>query len=107
MRPVGRRDAGDEVGDAGAVLRDAHAVLAGDARVAVGHMRRVLLVRHRNEADAGERKQIVRIHISGADDAERVLHALCNQRFDKRFGRRHAHFAGGGGEIFDFGRSFH
>jgi hypothetical protein len=93
MRPVRGGDAGHEIGDAGAVLCDAHAVPAGDARIAVGHVRGVLLVRDGNETDACERKQIVSVHVGRADDAERVLHALRHQRFDERFGRRHAHLA--------------
>ncbi len=93
VRPVGGGDAGHEIGDAGAVLRDAHAVLAGDARIAVGHVRGVLLVGDGNETDAGKRKQIVRIHVGGADDAETVLHALRHQGFDERFAGCHAKFA--------------
>jgi len=67
--------------------------LPGNARIAVGHVRGVLLVGDGNEADAGERKQIVRIHVGGADDAEAVLHALRHQGFDERFAGRHAKFA--------------
>ena len=40
--PEGGGHAGHEVGDAGAVLGHAHARLASDAGVAVGHVRRVL-----------------------------------------------------------------
>src|ERR1019366_3731925 len=50
MRPVSGGDRGHEIGDAGAVLPDAYAVLTGDARVTIGHVRGVLLVRDGNEA---------------------------------------------------------
>ena len=89
MRPVRGRGRRHEIGDAGAVLRDADAVPAGHARIAVGHVAAALLVRDRDEADAGERKQIERIHVRRADDAEDVVDALRDQRFDERLGRRH------------------
>ena len=45
MRPVRGGHRGHEIGDAGAVLRDADAVPAGHARIAVGHVAAALLVR--------------------------------------------------------------
>ncbi len=45
------RDAGDHVGRAGARRRDGDADLAGGARVAVGHVRRALLVPRQDVAD--------------------------------------------------------
>ena len=83
VRPVGGRGAGDEVGDARAVLPDAHAVPAGDARVAVGHVHRALLVGHGDEADAGGREDVEGVHVGRAHDAEDVGHALGDQRLDE------------------------
>ena len=79
MRPERRGGRRDEVRDAGPVLRDAHAVAPGHARVAVGHVARALLVRDRDEADAGERKEVERVHVRRADDAEHVLHAVARR----------------------------
>ena len=90
MRPIGGRDRGHEVGDAGAVLRDAHALLAADPRIAVGHVAGALLVRDRDEADAGRLEDVERVHVGRADDAEDMLHAMGDERFDKGLGRRHA-----------------
>ena len=86
MRPVGGGDRGDEIGDAGAVLGDAHAVAAGDARIAVGHVAGALLVRDRNEADAGRREEVQRVHEGRAHDAEDVGDAVGDERFDEGFG---------------------
>ena len=107
MRPVCCCDAGDEVRDARTVLRDAYAMFARDARVAVCHMRRILLMRNGNKADAGQRKKIVCIHVSGTDDAERILHPLSNQRFHERLRRRHVNLAGLLAHIFYFGHGVH
>ena len=46
-------------------------------------MRRVLLVRHRQEADAGGREQVERVHVGRADDAEDMRHALRGQGLDE------------------------
>ena len=78
----------------------------GHARIAVGHVAGALLVRDRNEADAGERKQVERIHVRRADDAEDVGHAVRDQRFDERLGRRHL-LASLNGEIPGFGHRVH
>jgi hypothetical protein len=77
--PSTPRPPGDEVGDARTVLTDAHAVPSGNAREAVGHVRRPLFVRHRYEADARRREDIEGIHVRGADDAEHVGDALRHQ----------------------------
>ena len=90
MRPIGGGDRGDEIGDARSVLGDADAVAPGHARIAVGHMGGALLVNRRNESDAGGRKQIQRIHIGRADDAEDLGDALRDQRLDKGFAGGHA-----------------
>jgi hypothetical protein len=50
---------------------------------------RALLVRDRHEPDAGERKEIERIHVRRSDDAEHFAHAVCDQRLDERLGGRH------------------
>ena len=89
MRPVRRGDRSDEVGDAGAILRNAHAVPPGHSRVAIGHMAGALLVGDGNEASDGKGKKIQRIHVSRADDAEHVCDALRHQRLDKSLRRRH------------------
>ena len=96
MRPERRRSRGDEIGDPRTVLRDAHAVAAGHARVAVGHVAGALLVRDRDEADAGERKKVERIHVRRPDDAEDILDPVGHQRLDEGFGRRHLLLAGHG-----------
>ena len=90
MRPVGGRDGGDEVGDAGAVLGDADARTPGRARIAVRHVAGALLVRHRDEADARGLEQVERVHIGRADDAEDVGDALRDQGLDERFAGGHA-----------------
>jgi hypothetical protein len=38
-------------------------------------------------------EEVKRVHVGRPDDAEHVGHALCDQRFDKGFGRRHARLA--------------
>ena len=106
VRPVRGRTRGDEVRDARAVLRDAYAVAARHSRVAVGHVPRALLVRHRDEAYARQRKEIERIHVRGADDPEYVLHALRDERFDECFRGRHLLLAGHG-EVSGFGHGVH
>jgi hypothetical protein len=104
---------GHEIGDAGPVLGDADRRAAGDARVAVGHVRRVLLVGHAHQPDAGAGKEVERVHVGRADDSEHVLHLVRHERFDERLRRRHAHLAadgglgGGGGEVFRFGHEVH
>ena len=90
VRPVCRGHAGDEVGDARAVLRDDETRLARDPAHAVGHVHGVLLVRHRQEANARRRKEIERIHVRRADDPRHERHAFDPQRFDERLARRHA-----------------
>ena len=96
MRPERGGGRGHEIRDAGAILRNAYTVLARHAGVAVGHVPATLLVRHRDEANAGERKQVERVHVSRADDAENVFHAIGDQRFDERLRRRHLLLAGNG-----------
>src|SRR3990172_4290590 len=96
MRPVSRRDSGDKIGDTGTVLRNAHAMLPRDPRIAIRHVGRVLLMRNRYETYAGKRKKVMRVHVGGADDAKAVFYALRNQRFDKSFAGRHPDFAANG-----------
>jgi len=73
----------------GPVLGDADAVAVGDARIAVGHVRRVLLVRDADEADARRLEDVERVHVGGADDPEHVLHAVGGEGFDERFAAGH------------------
>ena len=69
---VRRGDARDHVGDPGPVLADTEAGLAGDPRIAVGHVCRRLLVPNRDEANPGRGEEIQYVHIGGADDAENL-----------------------------------
>ena len=96
MRPERCRRRGHKVRDAGAILRDADAMLARHACVPVGHVPAALLVRHRNEADAGEGKEIERIHVRGPHDAEHIFHTIRDERFDERFRWCHLVLAGNG-----------
>ena len=97
VRPVGRGDRGHAVADAGAVLPDHHAVAAADARIAVGHVAGALLVHDRDQADAGRREDVHRVHEGRAHDAEHVGHAVGDQGLDEGLGRRHLLHAGDGG----------
>ncbi len=90
MGPVGRRDRGHEIRNARSVLADAHALSAAHPRVAVGHVRRALLVHRGDEADAGGRKDVERVHVGRADDAEDVRDPVARQGLDKGFARCHA-----------------
>ena len=90
MRPVGGRNRGHEIGDAGAVLADADALAAADPRVAVGHVGGALLVDRGNEADAGGRKDVERIHIGRADDAKNIGHPVAGQGLDEGLAGCHA-----------------
>ena len=49
----------------------------------------VLLMRHRDEADAGRLEDVERVHIGRPDDAEDVLHAMRRQGFDESLARGH------------------
>src|ERR1700693_3401272 len=73
----------------GRVRVDAHAVTAGGARVAIGHVDRTLLMRNRHEADTGGGKDIERIHERRADDSEHMAHAVAGEGLDERFGGSH------------------
>ena len=44
-------------------------------------------------------KDVERVHVGRADDAEDVVHALRDQRFDERLGRRHSLYALGDGAV--------
>ena len=90
VRPVGGRSRGDEIGDARTVLRDADAVAAGDAAIAVGHMTRTLLVHGRDETNSGGWKQVEGVHERRADDAEDVCDAIGNEGFDEGLARGHS-----------------
>ena len=64
------RDAGDQVRRAGAGGRERHADLARGARVAVGHVRRALLVPHEHVADRVLQQRVVDGHHRAAGVAE-------------------------------------
>ena len=87
--PVRGRDRRHEVGDAGPVLRDAHAVAVGHARVSVGHVRGILLVGDGHEADSRSRKDVEGVHVRRPDDPEDVRHVVCDQGLDERFAGGH------------------
>src|SRR5262249_56171223 len=89
VRPEGRRGRGDEIGDAGPILGDAHALAARYARIAVGHVAGALLVHGGNEADAGRRKQVESIHVGGADNTKHMGDAMGEEGFNEGFAWRH------------------
>ena len=89
MGPVGRHHGRYEVGRAGAVLADAALGFAGYPGQAVGSMGGRLFVGHGDESDARCGKQIQRIHVGRADDAEYILHAFSHQGFHQRLTGRH------------------
>ena len=60
-----------------------------DAGIAVGHVRRALLMNRGNETDAGCGKDVQGIHVGRTDDAEDVGDAVRHQGFDQGFARRH------------------
>jgi len=87
--PIRGGDGGHAVADARAVLADYHTVTARDPGVAIGHVRRALLMNHRNQADARGCENVHGVHEGGAHDAEHVGHAVGDQGFHKRLGWRH------------------
>ncbi len=99
VRPVGRGNRGHAVADAGAVLADHDAVAARHARIAVGHMTGALLMHDRDQADAGGREDVHRVHEGRTHDAEHIGHAVGGEGFDKGLGRRHGLRAGGGSVV--------
>ena len=90
MGPVGGGDGGDEVGDPGAVLADAHAVAVAHPRVPVRHVPRALLVGDGDKADSRRLEDIERVHVGGTDDPEDIGDALGDQGLDESLARRHA-----------------
>ena len=75
-----RGDAGDQVGRAGAGGGDRHADLAGGAGVAVGHVRRALLVPHQHVADGVVEHRVVGGQDGPARIAEDAGHAFADER---------------------------
>ena len=76
-----RRDAGHHVRRAGTRRRDRDADLAAGARIAVGHVRRALLVPHEHVADRIVEHRVVGRKNGAAGIAEDVGHALPNETF--------------------------
>src|SRR6185503_16038551 len=74
-------DAGDHVGRAGPRRRDRHADLAAGAGVAVGHVRRPLLVADEDVADRIAEHRVVGRKDRAARVAEHVGHPFEDQRF--------------------------
>ncbi len=80
----GVADAGGQVGGAGTERREAHAGLAGEAPVGVGHERGALLVTHRHERDLlGVIQRLAEVQRLLAGDAEDVLGALGLEALDE------------------------
>ena len=73
------RDAGHHVRRAGPGGRDGDADLPGRARVAVGHVRRALLVAHEDVADRIVEHRVVRRQDRAARIAEDDVHALAHE----------------------------
>ena len=92
---VGARDRRRGVRQAGAGDQRAHAGLAGDARVAVGHERRALLVTGRDVADVGRREAAVDLERVHARDAEHGVDVVLLEEADDRLSA--ARRAGGRG----------
>ena len=87
----GRGDAGDHVGRARTGGGHSHADFAGRARIAIGHVRRALLVAHQNVANGAVPQRVVGRQDGAARIAEDGFHALAfqtfpqNSRADHRF----------------------
>ena len=62
VRPVGRRNGRHAVTNTGAVLTNHHTMTARDARIAIGHMGRTLLMHHGNKTNTRRREDIHGIH---------------------------------------------
>ncbi len=90
--PVGRLDRGDEVGDAGAVLRDRHGDPAGRAGIAVADQPAVRLVRDVPEGDPRLGEEIRDRHERRPNDPERLIDPVPLENFHERFFCRDSHF---------------
>jgi hypothetical protein len=76
---------GDEIGDAGPVLANAHGDLTVGTRVPVGHMGGALLVGDIHETDPGALEDVETGHEGRAHDTEGDLHPVDPQRLHERF----------------------
>ena len=92
----GRRDAGNEIGGAGAAGGDGHADLARGARVAVGHVRCALLVTDEDVVNGKLAQRVVDRQDGSAGITEYGFNALADQRGPHDFSTGEA---GGGGEV--------
>jgi len=104
VRPVGGGDGGHEVGDARPVLADADGRPAGDAAPAVGHVRRVLLVGDRDEADPRAGKEVQCVHVGRAHDPRDGGDALGGEGLDEGLAGGHSGRSGRGDQS---GRRLH
>ncbi len=86
----GGGDAGDEVGRAGTAGGNGHAHFARGARIAIGHVRRALLVAHQHVTDGELAQRIVGGQNSAARIAEDVGNALAHQRGPQNLRARQA-----------------
>ena len=89
--PVRCGNCGDEVGDTGTILRDAHCDFAVRPSISVRHVRRPLLVRDVDESDSRAFEHVESRHERGTDDSECDLHSVHAERFDERLLRCHLH----------------
>ena len=89
MSPIGGGDGGHKIGDARAVLGDAHALAVADAAVAVCHVARALFMGNGNETDARRLEDVEGVHIGRSHDAEYMLHIMGDERLDEGFARCH------------------
>ena len=97
MVPVGGFDGGHEIGDAGAILGDHHAHLAGRARVPVGHHPARSFMGAIPEGDPGLRKQIRNRHEGRSDDPEGMFDPMHLKGFHEGFFNGHLHHGGSWG----------
>ena len=92
--PIGRLHRRHEVRDAGAVLRDHHAHLAGGAGIAVGHHPAGGFMGAVPELDARIRENVGDRHHGGPDNAKGIVYAVHLEGFHEGFFSRHFHFGG-------------
>ncbi len=78
---VGGGHGGHIVGDAGAVLADDHAGLAGHAAEGVLHVAGGLLVTHGDEVNARGREEVQQVHVGGTENTADVFDAFFHQNF--------------------------
>ena len=81
---IRRAEAGDHIGGSGAGGDEAHADLAGAARIAVGHVRATLLVTSENEPELRVRQAVENIDDRAARIAEEDFRPRLLEGFNER-----------------------